>query len=197
VAVDPTGALAASSGGEAFKTGEVKVWDLATGELLFDLPGHGSTVNHLAFSPGGTRLASASVNALLRVQDPRSGAVLWTHQGTAEAWSLAFSPDGAALACGDRQGTVTVRETETGREIQTLRGHSKAVSGLAYHPDGRRLASGSLDHTVRLWDLATGQEALVLRSDQPLVAFGPDGHSLFATGTGARVRVWRTGGREP
>ncbi len=91
---------------------------------------------------------------------------------------------------------MTVRETETGREVHTLRGHTKKVTGLAFHPDGQRLASGSLDATVRLWDLASGQEALTLRSDQPLVAFGPDGHSLFATG-GPRVRVWPTGGREP
>jgi WD40 repeat protein/serine/threonine protein kinase len=197
VAVDPAGTLVASGGGEGFKSGEVKVWDLATGELRFDLPGHGGTVNQLAFSPGGTRLASASPGGLLRVQDPRSGIVLWTHQGTADFRSLAFSPDGAALACGDRQGTVTVRETETGREFQTLRGHTKPVTGLAFHPDGRRLASGGLDSTVRLWDLASGQEALLLRSDQPLVAFGSDGHSLFATGNGPRVRVWPTGGREP
>jgi eukaryotic-like serine/threonine-protein kinase len=197
VAVDPAGTLTASGGGEPFKGGEVKVWDLATGELRFDLPGHDGVVNGLAFSPDGTRLASASTDGLLRVQDPRSGALLWTHQGAADFGSLAFSPDGATLACGDRQGTVTVRDTETGLHVQTLRGHTKAVTGLAFHPDGRRLASGSLDNTVRLWDLASGQEALTLRSDQPLVAFGPDGHSLFATGNGPRVRVWPTRGREP
>jgi WD40 repeat protein len=197
VAVDPAGALVASGGVNSDGRGEVKIWDLATGELRFELPGQGVTVDSLAFSPDGTRLATAVRDALLRIQDPRTGAVLWTHQGTADFESLAFSPDGAALACGDRQGTVTVRETETGREVQTLRGHSKTVAGLAFHPDGQRLASGSLDNTVRLWDLATGQEALLLRSDQPLVAFSADGHSLFATGNGPRVRVWPTGAGEP
>jgi WD40 repeat protein len=190
VAIDPAGRLVASGGEDRGHKGEVKVWDLASGELRLELPGHGVAVLRLSFSPDGTRLASASQDAL-RVQDPRSGAILWTHQGTAEFRSLEFSPDGAALACGDWKGTVTVWETGTGREMQTLRGHTKMVAGLAFHPDGRRLASGSLDNTVRLWDLALGQEALVLKSDQPLVAFSADGHTLFATGNGPRVRAWR------
>jgi WD40 repeat protein/predicted Ser/Thr protein kinase len=191
VAVDPAGALVASGGANPDKGGEVKIWDLTTGEMRFELPGQGQTVNCLAFSPDGRRLASAARHALLRVQDPRSGAVLWAHEGAADFESLEFSPDGAVLACGDRQGTVTVRETETGREVQSLRGHTRQVTGLAFHPDGRRLASGSADNTVRLWDLTSGQEALMLRSGQPLVAFSADGHTLFATGKGSQVRLWR------
>ncbi len=91
VAVDPAGALAASGGGEPFKSGEVKVWDLATGELRFDLPGHGSVVNRLAFSPGGTRLASAArapcCASKIRATAPCSG--LTPALSTSRAWRSA------------------------------------------------------------------------------------------------------------
>jgi WD40 repeat protein len=190
VAIDPAGKLLASGGGVHGQSGELKVWEVSTGELRLDLPGHGSVVNNLAFSPDGTRLASSSIDGLLRLQDTRSGAILWAHQGAAPM-GLEFSPDGAALACGDWDGLVTIRETDSGREVRSLRGHTKTVQGVAFHPDGRRLASGSVDNTVRLWDLSSGQEALVLKSEKPLVAFSPDGHTLFATGNGPQVRLWR------
>lgn len=39
--------------------GEVKLWDVATGELIADLKGHHLTVECVAFSPDGKTLVSA------------------------------------------------------------------------------------------------------------------------------------------
>jgi WD40 repeat protein len=41
------------------KDGTVKVWDAITGQDLLTLRGHSNSVNSLAFSPDGRRLASS------------------------------------------------------------------------------------------------------------------------------------------
>ena len=51
------GATAGGFGG----FGELKVWDVATGKVVLNLPGHTNSVSSVAFSPDGTRLAELFV----------------------------------------------------------------------------------------------------------------------------------------
>src|SRR5262249_25426060 len=63
VCFSPDGKLLATGGGDSFRSdlpGEVKLWDVAGGKLLFRLRGHSAAISHLAFSPDGKRLATAS-----------------------------------------------------------------------------------------------------------------------------------------
>jgi len=56
VAFRPDGKLMAAAGTDQ----SVAIREAATGKLLHTLRGHGRAVVHLAFSPDGTRLASAA-----------------------------------------------------------------------------------------------------------------------------------------
>jgi WD40 repeat protein len=77
----------------------VRLWDVATGEIVHTLTGHTKTVFSVAFSPDGATLASASRDNMVRLWDVATGEIVHTLTGhTNSVFSVAFSPDGTTLA---------------------------------------------------------------------------------------------------
>ena len=71
------------------------------------LSGHTDWITSVAFSPGGSTLASASRDKTIRLWDVRTGADLQTLSGhTGWVNSIAFSPDGFILASGSSDGMI-------------------------------------------------------------------------------------------
>jgi hypothetical protein len=71
-------------------------------------------VNAVAFSPDGTRLASASGEQRVKIWDVKTGQqTLTLPRLTSYGWSVAFSPDGTRLASGNGDGTVTIWDTRS------------------------------------------------------------------------------------
>jgi WD40 repeat protein len=163
---------------------------------LLTLAGHNGPVQSVAYSPDGTRLASASSKGDVKVWNAISGQELLTLPGhTGVVRAVAYSPDGRKLASASYDKTVRVWDSTTGQKIRILRGHTHPVYCVAFGPDGRRLVSGADDSTVRVWDVTTGQEAAF----SPLkghtagvssVAFSPDGRWLASACEGSIVLVW-------
>ena len=78
---------------------EIKLWDIATGELHATLSGHTNLVSSLAYCPDGKTLASASHDQTVRLWNIETGKQIGIIKGfSCPVNSVAYSPDGKTLA---------------------------------------------------------------------------------------------------
>ncbi|MFO0950565.1 MAG: WD40 repeat domain-containing serine/threonine protein kinase [Isosphaeraceae bacterium] len=180
VAFRPDGMTLASGG-----RGLVKIWDVATGELLLNVTG-APYVPVVAFSADGKTLSVG--------QGPGFGA-----DGAVDVWSLEdhrgietlrglvgqvakviISPDRKRVAGLSHDWQIGVWDRDAGRLLHLFdapRGSFADNAALAFSPDGRRFAFAAGREAV-LWDLETGkalrswdlpagfQDNLAFRGDQ-------------------------------
>ena len=195
VAYSPDGAILAIGSDD----GAIRFWDIAAGQSVADITGHGAPSQMVAYSPDGNLLAIGSDDGAIRLWNTttrRLKAVLMGH--TNQVRSVAFSPDGNLLAsAGGRDFTARLWDVATGEALAVFRGHTGGVLSIAFSPDGGTLASagGYQDNTVRLWDVATRQTKAVLTGHTSWVrsvAFSPDGSTLASVGGfgDQTVRLW-------
>ncbi len=179
--------------------GVVKLWDAASGGLLWTSPPV-DAIMAVAFSPDGRALASSGTEGQIRLWDAASGALLQTldeHMGP--VFCVVWSPDGEFLVTAGHFGRIRLWAT-AGADAPALKpasarkldGHSGPVRGLAFAPDGRTLASASWDGTVKLWDLASGavQETMPVSARLMGLAWSPDGRWLALGELDRAFWVW-------
>jgi WD40 repeat protein len=85
------------------------IWDTATGKQLYSLVGHTRPIFGVAFTPDGSRLATASGDGTVKIWDSESGKELLTLLGhTGRVFGVAISSDGTQLATAGQDGTSRV-----------------------------------------------------------------------------------------
>ncbi|HEV3343743.1 MAG TPA: sigma-70 family RNA polymerase sigma factor, partial [Pirellulales bacterium] len=212
VACQPGGGLAASAG-----SGIVKLWDMAMGTLVRELPGHAHYWQTLSFSADGSLLASGGDDRIIRVWDVRTGrptlvipAYRSGGSGPIMPFPIALTPDGKAVAGGCPNGQVILWDVDTGRERARLAppdapqpgqndASAQMIDTLAISPDGKWLTAASRSTGVQVWNL--GERRLVHtipnRSAWFQLAFSPDsrtlawyGRSPQAGADSAGIQLW-------
>ena len=99
----PNGTVLAGGG---FK-GSITLWNVGTGEKLYQFRGHKDIITSLAFSPDGKLLASSSWDSKIKLWNPETAEQMYILEGhTKEIYAIAFSPDGSTLVSSSADKTI-------------------------------------------------------------------------------------------
>ncbi|RMF82456.1 MAG: TIR domain-containing protein [Chloroflexi bacterium] len=184
--------------------GEIRVWDVATGEELHDpIAAHTNLVTSLMFSPDGALLASASADGDIMLWDAITGEQIGDpliNAHDSRITSLAFSPDGTRIASIDVDNEVFLWDVATHEAIDTLvppggrtRSFLPLETTLAFSPDGTLLASSN-DTTITVWDVETrqpiGADFVGHESAVQSMVFSPDSQMLISGSVSNAVILW-------
>jgi WD40 repeat protein len=140
-------------------------------ELLSIYRGHSDQVLGVAYSPDGTRLATASYDGTIHILDTTNNFVQVGSRSTAPNAPLCvtYNPQGTQLATGCVDGTVRIFYVKNNYEMITVNSHNDITSSVAYNHDGSQLATASYDRTVKVFDARDPTAAASGSESWPLI----------------------------
>ena len=201
VAASDNGAMMAAIQGD----GELRVCDLGSAELRYELPLSSEAAAVAAVSNDGATVVLAPANdAGVLIRDLDSDRSVRAPLGTAVRARLRLSPN-ARLLLYQSSSSVEMWDvsTEAPRPgwqaaVPAERGADQDAWSMssAFSPDGTKVAIGGSGHEIRLLDAETGEleRSLLLGNSFWLrsLAFSPEGRSLVSGAFDGRVRIWST-----
>ncbi|XP_030073366.1 WD repeat and SOCS box-containing protein 2 isoform X1 [Microcaecilia unicolor] len=190
--------------------GHIKVWEVETGCLLFNLSGHLDVVRDLSFAPNGSLiLVSASRDKTLRIWDlKKDGKQIQVLSGHKQwIYCCSISPDCSMLCSTAGENSVLLWSMRSYTLIRKLEGHQSTVVSCDFSPDSALLATASYDSCVIMWDPYTGDKLREFchisllpaldysTSDDHLrslrsLCFSPEGLYLATVADDRFLRIW-------
>jgi WD40 repeat protein len=174
---------------------------LAQTPRLVRLWKHDHEVEHVAFSPDGRRIVTASKDHTARVWDTGTGeAVTGPLRHGDIVWRARFSPDGRRVVTASRDHTARVWDASNGHAVGPALPHDAPLEDASFSPDGRWVVTAGTDGTARLWDAVTGQPRTPpLKHASWLygASFSPDGRRVVTASYDHTARVWDAATGQP
>ena len=170
----------------------IKVFDLATNEILYKIKKHSEWVTQVSFSPDGILLATADRNGGLFVWEARTGNPFYTLDGhKQEITSLSWRADGNVLLSASEEGAVRTWEMINGKQVRTWNAHSGGTLSAHYAQNGNIVTAGR-DKTVKFWD-GNGKGLRTISGFADIVMesrLSHDGSKIIAGDWTGKVGIW-------
>jgi len=176
---------------------EMRYWNLETGELIFEMTGHGSNINDIAIGPNDEfAISSAWRENSIRMWDMRTGvelALFNGHDGVMERVDI--TPSGLYALSASADKTLRVWELTNGALIRIYDdGPTDDIFDVDYHPSGESVVTVGVDPIIYHIDLTTGEILDRLEGEFTervwTVQFDPSGEHVFAGGNEGFVVMW-------
>jgi WD40 repeat protein len=200
LAFSPDGAQLACGGGEPSRSGELLIWDVASGALEREFQdAHSDAVLDVEYSRDGRLLASGGADKFARLFDVGSGRQLKAFEGhTDHVLGIALTADGGLLATAGADRMIKIWNVDGGEQLRTIDNYAKQVTAIDFVGTAECLISSSGDRHVKFHQARTGQNERSFVGAQDyvhVVVATPDQRLVIAGGEDGVVRVWegRTG----
>ncbi len=152
----------------AIGAGELRFFDMETGNLKLKLTPKNNLVEAVTFTPDGkfligggyqTSPQTSGLDASLKKWETTTGAESEFKAGfTPSLGAIALSPDGKILASGGDDKKIRLWNLASGQVDQALGEQESSVVELAFSSDNRLLSSTGVEETARFWDMTTRKE---------------------------------------
>ncbi|MFK7779171.1 MAG: hypothetical protein QM501_13780 [Gimesia sp.] len=191
----PDGKLLVVGGGDPSRSGEILLWDVATGKVVrkIDSP-HSDTVLGVRFSPTGKSLLSGAADKFVKIFDVATGKFVKSFEGhTHHVLDVSWKADESTIVSSGADNVIKVWNIETGEQKRTIKGYAKQVTSISFIGLGANIVSGGGDKTVRMHLTTNGSNFRTLSGSTDYVysvASSRDEATVIAGGEDGVLRVW-------
>lgn len=159
---------------------------------------HDSVVKSVSPSPDGTRVATGSMDEVVRIwKAGDTGPPLELRGHERAVNTVAFSPDGRQVLSASNDGTARIWNADGTGQPRVISGLGHPVLCAAFSRDGTRVVMGSQERDVLVWNADGSGEPVVLRGHQGMVyhaAFSADGTRVISGSFDGSARIWNADG---
>lgn len=194
LAFSTDGKILATGGGEPSRSGELKLWNIETGELIREIPdAHSDTIFGLEFSEDNKYLASCGADRFMKVFTVADGKFVKSFEGhTHHVLGVSWRADGRLLVTSGADNVIKVWSFDTGEQQRTIQGFNKEVTSVQFVgvTDNFVISAGDKQVGTRNTGGGNGPAFAGSADFMYCARCSRDGKTAVAGGQDSVVRVW-------
>lgn len=189
------------------KDGKMLIIDIASGDILEEIPAHSKELWSVTLLPDRKGVASGGGDQTVKfwnfelIQDPdkeiKAKVLSVLHSKTLKledsVLCVRISPNNRFVAVALLDSTVKIFFLDTFKFFVSLYGHKLPVLCMDISSDSTLIATGSADRNIKIWGLDFGDchKSLFAHDDSVSgLSFVPNTHYIFTCGKDGKVKQW-------